>query len=292
MKAPRTTPSSTTIRTSSRGGGVLTEELASVLPRFCEDQRGPSHDELDRLFRRAGFDPARVGARRVDGESIGKMKRLREVFGYALDHANESGWQLCLAFIAAAKATGRFRLAEDYVGELIIAGAREAFGAVGYELDVDGNLRPRLIEDLGSLEAHEVLMTYVRRAQRGAKDAALVTGTSKDLLEATARHVLLQRLANYRPKDDFPTTLHEAFYQLDLQAAPELLGRLSGNAHEAMAQCLYLLANAVSRLRNAEGTGHGRPTLPDLTEAESRLTIQAMGLISQFLLDRMDEKRS
>jgi len=33
----------------------------------------------------------------------------------------------------------------------------------------------------------------VRRAKRGAADAALVTGTGKDLLEAVAAHVLQQR---------------------------------------------------------------------------------------------------
>ncbi|MDE3103267.1 MAG: abortive infection family protein [Chloroflexota bacterium] len=271
---------------------MLTEELASVLPRFCEDQGGPSHDEIDRLIRRAGFDPLVVGARRVDGDSVGKMKRLRDAFGHALDHASDKGWQLCLTFMAAVKAAGRFRVGtEEYVGEHVISAARDAFSSVGYELDVEGNLRPRLIEDLGSLEAHAVLLTYVRRAQRGASDAAHVTGTSKDLLEATARHVLLQRLSDYRPKDDFPTTLFNAFYQLELKPAPELLSKLSGDSHEAVEQCLYLLANAVNRLRNAEGTGHGRPTPPRLSDDEARLTVQAMGLISQFLLNKLDDRR-
>lgn len=271
---------------------MLTDELASVLPRFCEDQRGPSHDELDRLLRRAGFDITSVGARRVEGESVGKMKRLRDVFGFALDKAPEKGWQLVVTFVPALKAVGRFRVGtEDYVGDAIISAAREAFGSVGYELDAEGNLRPRLIEDLGSLEANAVLLTYVRRAQRGALDAALVTGTSKDLLEATARHVLLRQTAGYRPKDDFPTTLYGAFYALGLQPAPLLLPQLASNPHEALEQCLYLLANAVNRLRNKEGTGHGRPTSPELTDSEARLSIQAMGLISQLLLDRLAAKR-
>lgn len=272
---------------------MLTAELASVLPRFCEDQRGPSHDELDRLLRRAGFDIARVGARRVDGELVGKMKRLRDAFGYALDNSPEKGWQLCLNFVPALKAAGRFREGtDDYVGDAIITAAREAFSSVGYELDLEGNLRPRLIENLGSLEANTVLMTYVRRAQRGAADAALVTGTSKDLLEATARHVLLRRVGEYRPKDDFPTTAFEAFYALGLQPAPSLLSQLANDPHAAVEQCLYLLANAVNRLRNMEGTGHGRPAPPSLTEREGRLTIQAMGLVSQFLLDKLAEKQA
>lgn len=272
---------------------MLTGELASVLPRFCEDQGGPSHDELDRLLRRAGFDIAKVGARRVDGELVGKMKRLRDVFGYALDSAPEMGWQLCLSFVPALKAAGRFRVGTaDYVGDAIITAARDAFGSVGYELDSEGNLRPRLIQDLGSVQANAVLMTYVRRAQRGAGDAALVTGTSKDLLEATARHVLLRQVGDYRPKDDFPTTMFEAFYALGLQPAPSLLPQLTSDPHAAVEQCLYLLANAVNRLRNSEGTGHGRPTPPSLTEREARMTIQAMGLISQFLLDKLAEKHA
>ena len=271
---------------------MLTDELASVLPRFCEDQRGPSHDELDRLLRRAGFDIGRVGARRVDGELVGKMKRLRDAFGFALDNAPDRGWQLVVAFVPALKAAGRFRVGtEDYVGETIVSAAREAFSSIGYELDAEGNLRPRLIEDLGSLEANAVLLTYIRRAQRGATDAALVTGTAKDLLEATARHVLFRQTADYRPKDDFPTTLYGAFYALGLQPAPLLLPQLASDPHVAVEQCMYLLANAVNRLRNKEGTGHGRATPADLTEREARLSIQAMGLISQFMLDKLAESQ-
>ncbi len=55
-----------------------------------------------------------------------------------------------------------------------------------------------------------------------------------------------------------------------------------------MQQSLWLLGCAVNRLRNEEGTGHGRPFLPTITDREARLAIQAMGVASQLLLDAME----
>jgi len=50
---------------------------------------------------------------------------------------------------------------------------------------------------------------------------------------------------------------------------------------------LYELACAVNRLRNREGTGHGRPFLPNVTEPEARAAIESMGLIAEKLLSAL-----
>lgn len=71
----------------------------------------------------------------------------------------------------------------------------------------------------------------------------------------------------------FPVTLAQAFTALGFEVAPK--ADLSQDPHRAVQQCLFLLGNAVNRLRNEAGTGHGRPgnlvkTQP-LTPAEARL---------------------
>ena len=53
-------------------------------------------------------------------------------------------------------------------------------------------------------------------------------------------------------------------------------------------QALWLLAVAVNRFRNEEGIGHGRRLPATVTEEEARLSIQAMALVSQLLLDSLN----
>jgi hypothetical protein len=48
---------------------------------------------------------------------------------------------------------------------------------------------------------------------------------------------------------------------------------------------MYELACAINQLRNKEGTGHGRPWLPSVTELESRTAIESMGVIAERLLN-------
>lgn len=47
---------------------------------------------------------------------------------------------------------------------------------------------------------------------------------------------------------------------------------------------LYETACAVNALRNSQGTGHGRPFPPSVTDAEARVAIECMGVVSERLL--------
>lgn len=267
---------------------MLTDEIVSAVARFFEGGHGPSHDELSRLFRRTGLQAADPT---TPGEQIGKMKRVREVLGYALDTNPDAGNKLVVSLVGAIKARGGFRSTSDeYAGEDVVTAAREAFAAAGYELDPEGNLHQRLLSDLRGVQATEALRAYVRRAHAGSSDAALVGGTAKDLAEATARHVLVERTGVYPSGENFPGTLYQAFDRLGLAVPdPKSLNDLDRDARRAMAQSLWLLGCAANRLRNQEGTGHGRPSPTTLTDEEARLSIQAMGLIAQLLLDAMEQ---
>lgn len=43
---------------------------------------------------------------------------------------------------------------------------------------------------------------------------------------------------------------------------------------------------AVNKLRNTEGTGHGRPVVPSLTDREAKVAIEAMGLVAGLILEK------
>jgi hypothetical protein len=56
---------------------------------------------------------------------------------------------------------------------------------------------------------------------------------------------------------------------------------------EQMDLALYDLACAVKRLRNRQGTGHGRSFDTIVTPSEARAAVQAMGLVAARPLDAL-----
>jgi hypothetical protein len=267
---------------------MLTDEIIGAIAHFFDGGAGPSHDELDRMFRRAGLEAADP-RRGSDGDTVGKMKRVREVLSYALDRDRSAGDRLTRALIGAIKAAGSFRPdAPTYAGEQVIQRARDAFHTAGYDLDPEGNLRQSTLENLEGSELTDALRAYVRRAQVGSDDAALLVGTGKDLLEATARHAIVVTTGSYPTGNHFPTTLYQAFDRLSLAVPPpDLADKLDRDPGRAIEQCLWLLGVSVNRLRNAEGTGHGRPFPARVTDDQARTAIQSMGLVSQLLLSAL-----
>ena len=86
---------------------MLTEELITLLPRFG-DQRGPSHDEISRMVRRAGLSNAAEPDVR-DGAQRGKVKRLRMILEHAIDRQPTEGARFVELFVAQVRACGGFR---------------------------------------------------------------------------------------------------------------------------------------------------------------------------------------
>ncbi|MGO9122266.1 MAG: abortive infection family protein [Desulfomonilaceae bacterium] len=127
------------------------------------------------------------------------------------------------------------------------------------------------------------MKAYIRRAKIGANDAALVTGTGKDLLEAVAAHILQERYGRYSSASNFPTLLGQVFVHLGLATPHD--PRQPGEApNRRVERALYELACGINQLRNKQGTGHGRPWLPTVTDAEAKMAIEAMGVIAERLL--------
>jgi hypothetical protein len=224
------------------------------------------------------FDP------RSQGEQVGKAKRIRAVLISAAEREDASGSALIHGLMALLRACGGFRSgAPNYVGEAVITDAKGVFRSEGYELTTDGELHPLLLDGFAGADLTGALRSYVRRAQRGAADAALVTATGKDLVEATAAHILNSRFGCYPEISNFPTLLGQAFAALGL-ATPAHAPEAGEAACRRMERALFELACAVNALRNKEGTGHGRPWLPTVSATEARAAIGAMGVVAEYLL--------
>jgi hypothetical protein len=261
---------------------VISDEITSSLAKFFEGGDGPSHDELTRAFKRTGLlagDPS------AEASPVGKMKRVRGVLGYALDCAPAQGAALVKSLLALLRANGSFRRgSESYAGTGKVAALRHAFRTIGFDLDSDGQVRPILLENLEGVELTEALWAYVRRARTGADDIELVIGTSKNLEEAAARHVLKEKLGTYPtsgPNSHFPMLLGRAFAELNLTSSTSQLDR---DPYVALQQAIFLMGLAVNRLRNASGDGHGRPEPATATALEGRLATQASAMVTELLL--------
>lgn len=266
---------------------MVSAEIAEAVAPFF-DRVGPSHDQLTMLFRRAKLTSADPASNSV--EIIGKMKRVREVLSYAAECEPTAGDELVKSLLAAMRACGSFRPASDnYPGEWRVRALGEAFAREGWILTSDGTLLRQSLENLEGIELTEALMAYARRALRGDSDAALLVGTVKDLIEAAARHVLVQASGTYPQQGTFPSTLYLAFERVGLTPPPvNVIQSLDGDPVKALEQALFLAACALNRYRNQEGTGHGRPHPSRATVDEARPAANVAGVVAVMLLASLE----
>jgi hypothetical protein len=206
------------------------------------------------------------------------------VLSWALEHNPEAASEFVYSLIALVRGHGGFRESSpNFVGKHAIANAISAFDSEGYELLSDGQLRPKLLDNLSGTLVTEALNAYIRRAKRGAGDSALVTGTGKDLLEAVAAHILQQKYNGYSQTSNFPTLLGQAFVALGL-ATPQDPVQTGEAPSKRIERAMFELACGINQLRNKEGSGHGRPWLANVTESEATMAIETMGVIAERML--------
>ena len=267
--------------TTQNSKAALTDPILTSLARLVDDSqatRQPSHSEIEEQFRRVQLlhaDPAR-------DKPVGKMKRVRGVLQWAIENDIENGERLVYLLVALVRGVGGFRTASpNFVGAEQIEDLQGAFRTEGFVLDSSGELLPVILDTLTGRDLTDALKAYVRRARRGVLDAALITGTGKDLVEAVAAHVLAERFGTYPETANFPTLLGQAFSAIGLCAVKQLIP----TPQQQLDLALYELACAVNRLRNKQGTGHGRPFVSEVTPTQARIAVQSMGLVAARLLD-------
>lgn len=279
------------MKSRKRQTAPLSDAIITAVAQLVDDAqeegyREPSHSDLAFEFEQAGLIEADP---HLKGHQVGKAKRTRAVLRWAYENRTASGEQLVASLISTLQGLGGFRKgAANYVGDGPLQNAVEAFRSEGYELDPDGTLRPAVLENLSGADLTGALSAYVRRAQQGVVDAALLAGTGKDLLEAVAAHVLTEQYGQY-PNTNFPGLLGQAFVALSM-ATSEDPRRPAEPSIKDFERALYELGCKVNTIRNKEGSGHGRPFLPEIEEKEARSAVEAMGLIAGFMLMRLNSK--
>jgi hypothetical protein len=205
-----------------------------------------------------------------------------------MEHDEERGEKVVSGLLATLRAAGGFRPeSANYVGKEAIENAVDVFRVEGFQLRHDGELLQDLLDNLSGAALTDALKAYIRRAKRGVLDAALVTSTGKDLVEATAAHVLTERQGAYPTTTNFPTLVGQAYLNLGLCFE----AGAGATPIERLDSALFQAACAVNTLRNKTGTGHGRPFVPTVTGPQARLAIETMGIVAERLLNALREAR-
>ncbi|MCP6571038.1 abortive infection family protein, partial [Klebsiella pneumoniae] len=78
---------------------------------------------------------------------------------------------------------------------------------------------------------------------------------------------------------NFAALLGQAFIALGL-ATPEDKNENFEAPHRTMERGMFNTAIGINKLRNKQGTGHGRPWLPTIKESEAKAAIEMAGVIS------------
>lgn len=268
----------------------ITDTVLHAFAQLVDDSgnkgiyREPSHSDIEFQINASGltaFDP------KQQGQVIGKAKRVRAVLYEAMTTNPHAAALFATGLLGKIRACGGFRVSSpNFVGSEAIENAKSACDSVGFVLADDGTLSPKVLTSLRGQELTGALLGYARRAQHGAEDAALVAGTGKDLLEATAAHVLVTIRGSYPTGANFHALLGMAFTALDL-AVPEIPETQGESPIRMMERGLFTTALGVNRVRNKEGTGHGRPWLPTLTDTEAKAAIESIGTIASYLLAKL-----
>ncbi|UGB33616.1 abortive infection family protein [Metabacillus sp. B2-18] len=269
----------------------LTEDIIVAVSKLIDDsmsnRRDPSHSDLEFQIKKYGLEQ---GDPKAQGQTVGKAKRVRYVLNWALEFNIDSGEKLLVALLNLVRGVGGFRKgSSNYVGEEEIINLQQILKNSGYYLDDTGNIGHLILDNITEFEMEEALWNYVRRAKKGQEDAALLTGTSKDLLEAVAAHVLVKLWGTYPQTVNFPTLLGQAFVALGLKTSLEEIDQANPvkKAKIKMETSLYQLGCSINLLRNKTGTGHGRPFVPEIPHEDARLAIEGMAIISEYLLNKM-----
>ncbi len=263
--------------------------VARLVDDAQKERRDPSHSDIEFQITRVGLKDADPNK---DGAPVGKSKRIRGVLNWAIENDITKAELFVSGIISSVKSCGGFRsTSSNYVSAEAIKNLSDALKPEGYFLSEDGSILPVTLTSLSGRNLTQALRGYVNRAKKGIEDAALVVGTSKDLMEAVAAHVIQELWGSYPSTANFPSLLGQAFVALGM-ATPETPVAAGEHQRCRMERSLYETACAINNLRNKQGSGHGRPWVPELNQSEVKAAIELVGVISELLLDNLERKKA
>lgn len=238
----------------------------------------PTHSDMDLAFRRAG-----VSSPQGSGfPSISKSRRITNAFDDAEDKAPDRTSSLIKA-LTSALATKRVFEESDVVTQQMLTRLRADLARIGWKLSDAGELSP-----LGTIEVQtggrEALDQQLKRLRNSSDDVSLMLGASKDALEAAAKFVLEERHQTFRPDEPVEALVNRAMKLAEISVRPTDASNESSKALATFAQTVPKIAEAVRKVRNDQGSGHGRTAVASLSLAEASFVRDLTLSVVNFLI--------
>ena len=256
--------------------------LARALAEFWAGGAGPSHGEVSDVLDIFGVD-ATVGSKRDRVSAAVKLVDRQDLVPLVEE-------LLELLRHEGVFDQSSFRAADE--AELKRLG--EALASYGITLLPDGNIatEPGSLVDASTLPDEAAVREHVRRMHSalGEGDSALLLGSSKELLESTAK-IVLTRVGETHPAK-YPALVTHALEVLMLhpKSDPSQREDLMDPVRKILGGVLQI-AIGIHELRNERGTGHGRAEAPvNLTDRHGRLAAGAAYLVATLMFDTLDDE--
>ena len=253
------------------------QRLASALAEFWYGGDGPSHSEIDAVLIHFGLE--------TQGS---KREKVREAIMTC-----ESG---DLPEVTEHLTTLLRRRALPNADGPMVGRLRSALNAIGLGLDEHYEVTQTLSRGDPILPAFvgiPALREHVGRIERAIRDAdwPLLIGSTKELLESTAKVVLMEQGRDIPTR--FPALLTSALECLGLHprqaseddpALEQPMRRILGGAMQ--------VALGIDEYRNTHGTGHGRGDVTsEVSTAHVRLAVAAGVAVAVWMLDSLEGAR-
>ena len=143
---------------------------------------------------------------------------------------------------------------------------------------------------LADLKDPSAIREQLNRIQRAViDDPALAVGSAKELIESTAKVVLVERGLVVNDKDDLPALVRAAQEELELHPSSKTPGPDGSDAVKKILGAVSTIAIGLAELRNrGYGTGHGQASSRiGLRPRHAHLAVNAAFTWCQLILDTL-----
>lgn len=262
-------------------------EVAHALRLLIEESWFPSHSGLDDIFARRRIDAPRTDKQ---GADVNKARRLRIAFDQVAARDEGAVKWLIYDIVEEMRYRDVFVNATGKRGELI-EGLRVALAGAGAVLLQNGRIEAGYVGPEVSAGGRQTVDRLQAKLREHDLDPGSILGVSKDLLEATAKHLLHEHDPTAAP-GDMPGIVSQAMRAANLSTRPSEIDSPNAKAIAVLRNQVVKTAEAVAPLRNHGGDGHGHlePTdvTPELSGYIRNLTLAAVA----YLLSSVDGRGS
>ena len=271
----------------------VSDEIAATLGAFVLGGHGPTHSNLTQVFERTSYGSAAPYNSKSTNQYLNKVDRVRLTIQAAIKNPTRAR-DLIEGLLSEYRASGLFKTMEDMQngkeGLERYRLAKEAFMRSGWELTESGEIFPAGFSSVVKTEGRPAINEQLDRLRRGSDDPALMIGTAKEMLESTAKYVCETFSVPYRVNMSFNELWHLARERLGI--LPKQVDQSQPGAEELreILQSSWSIARMTNKLRNDEGTGHGRTLTTAIGPSVAHFVVREACNVVQLVLETLDSQ--